>query len=129
MTDAVLIDSSAWTQALRRNGDSALRAQAEALVAERRAAWCEIVRVELWKGAGSREDSAKIERLEQLVINMPLTQEIWNATCTLAQRARLNGTPVPTTDMIIFACAQLNGLKILHRDKHFDLLERLPVIK
>jgi predicted nucleic acid-binding protein len=46
----VLVDSSAWIHALRKAGDPTVRAALNKLLTDKLAAWCEIVRVELWSG-------------------------------------------------------------------------------
>lgn len=125
MTEAILIDSSAWIQSIRRNGDAAVRARVEELLDKRVAAWCEVVRLELWKGASSEEDRDKLRRLEQSLINLPITIEVWDVACHFALKARLAGTPVPTTDLIIFACARVHSVTIEHADKHFEMLKSL----
>jgi predicted nucleic acid-binding protein len=128
LSDLVLIDSSAWTHALRRTGDATVRHRVEELLAADRAAWCEIVRVELWKGAGSEADRNRLRALELKVARLAISQSVWDLACNAADKARAAGKPMPTTDIIIFACAKLGGAEILHVDRHFDMLEQLGII-
>lgn len=125
MTAPVLIDSSAWTHAIRRSGNVAIRQRVENLLRDGNAAWCEVIRLELWKGAGTDADRERIRRLETTLINLPLSGAVWDAACAYAQRARAAGTPVPTTDLVIFACAKVHGARIEHVDRHFELLDQM----
>jgi len=45
-----LIDTSSWIDAMRRDGDPAVRARVLALMQSGEAAWCDMVRLELWNG-------------------------------------------------------------------------------
>lgn len=46
-----LVDTSAWIETLRANGDAAVRARVRELAVDDRAVLCDMVRVELWNGA------------------------------------------------------------------------------
>jgi predicted nucleic acid-binding protein len=43
----------------------------------------------------------------------------------LAARGRSSGLTVPLADVLIYACAKLNGLDVAHDDSHFDELAKL----
>lgn len=79
MTALVLIDTSAWTQTLRRSGDSAMRARVESLVVANRAAWCDPVRLELWNGVRGTMERARLRQLEQSLTSLPITGSVWDA--------------------------------------------------
>ena len=128
MNDLVLIDSSAWTHAIRRSGDPAVRQRVEHALEADRAAWCDVVRVELWKGAGGHEDRSKLNSLETKVPRLPISPAVWDLACRVADKVRAAGKPMPTSDLIIFACAKQHRVEIIHFDKHFDMLEQLGII-
>jgi predicted nucleic acid-binding protein len=121
----VLIDTSSWTQALRRNGDISIRARVEALLANGQAAWCDAVRLELWNGVRGKIEQQKLRELEQFLPSLPITSEVWNETCALAEAARTGGLNVPAIDLLIFACARHHGVTVEHADRHYVLLEQL----
>ncbi len=73
MTPAVLVDTSVWIDALHRDGDPEVRAPVRRATAEGEAVLCDLVRLELWNGAGGAEErdlvhvrALQITRLEQL---------------------------------------------------------------
>ena len=88
-----LIDTSSWIDALRRDGDPQIRARVVALMASGEAAWCDLVRLELWNGlrgaAGGRYcvrskfDGYGVQSDPRSVLRYPRAQ-----VCGLQSRAR-----------------------------------------
>ena len=81
-----LIDSSSWIHALRKDGDPVVRSRVQQLLIEDEAAWCDIVRVELWRGVSKRKEINFLRELEKNISLLPITTEVWDLACTLAQR-------------------------------------------
>ncbi len=46
-----LIDTNCWKQSLRRKGIPEVRSYVAAVLERDEAAWCQLVRLELWRGA------------------------------------------------------------------------------
>lgn len=125
MERKVLIDTSAWVQFIRSDGDDAIADHISELMLAGRAAWCHFVRFELWRGTKSDHDRNKLKRLELEVGVLPIDDAVWNLACELGMKCRRQGTPLPAGDTVIFACAHLHGAELFARDKHFDRLEKL----
>lgn len=125
MTSLVLVDSSAWVQSLRRNGDPDVRARVHELLVSDRAAWCDIVRVELWNGVRGDGENQRLHDLDERLPRLPITDTVWEVACHTARHARSSGVTVPSNDLVIFACAKTYGVQIEHVDKHYELLQRL----
>ena len=121
----VLIDTSSWTQALRRKGDADVRERVVQLVTETEGAWCDIVRLELWNGARSRDDRNTLRKMEDELPTLAMTAEVWNAACNIGSYARAKGLNVPTSDLLVFACAHVHGTGLEHNDQHFDRIGAL----
>jgi predicted nucleic acid-binding protein len=83
----VLVDTSCWTHALRRKGDEAIRARVRELLAAEQAAWCDMIRLELWNGAASDWDKLLLKDLQVNIQNLPITDDVWQRAVFLAQRA------------------------------------------
>ncbi|MBI2027659.1 MAG: hypothetical protein HYS98_07670 [Deltaproteobacteria bacterium] len=60
----VLIDSSSWIEALRKNGKREIKDRVERLLVEGQATSCEMVLLELWNGARGKEEKNYISELE-----------------------------------------------------------------
>ncbi len=121
----MLVDSSAWVQSLRRKGDSDVRARVHKLLVSDRAAWCDVVRVELWNGVRGKKEHERLRDLDERLPRLPITDAVWEVPCQTARHARSCGVTVPSNDLVIFACAKTYGVPIEHVDKHYDLLQRL----
>lgn len=125
MRRPVLIDSSAWIEAMRTKGDEVLRASVAEAVREGHARFCDLVRLELWNGIGGDAERRWLEELEREVETVPTDAETWDEARNLAVETRRHGLTIPATDLLIAACARVHRLGILHRDNHFDRLEAL----
>lgn len=123
MSDPILIDTSMWNSTLRRSGDATDRMQVEMLMRSGRAAWCEPIRLELWRGVGSVDDRKHLSRLEADLLCLVIDQETWDTVCRIANLGRAKGYQFPSQDLLIFCCSKQHDVALLSRDKHFDQLE------
>lgn len=122
---AVLVDTSLWVHQLRGRGDATQRTRVEALLLQGDAAWCPVVRLELWRGIGNAHERRTLERYRQVLPDYAITDAVWERAITLADRARRAGATVPLPDLLIFCCARQHRLGLAHDDAHFEQLARL----
>ena len=120
-----LVDTSAWIDALRPDGNHEVRHGVTELLTAGQAVLCDMVVLELWNGAGSEEERAKLRRLFDTLRICAVDGPVWEQAGTLAQRCRASGITVPATDLLIAATARVNSLLLLHADEHFTLLDNL----
>ena len=120
-----IIDTSAWVQQIRRQGDPVVKARVNALLGSGQAAWCPLVRVELWAGVRGDAEREALRAYEQVLPEHAITDEVWSLACELGDRARRSGLTFPPADLVIAACARHHGLEIEHADAHFDALMTL----
>ena len=99
-----------------------MRARVEALLRAGEAAWCDMVRLEIWAGVGNEREQRVLREYEAVVAELPIDADVWQAACDLASRARRAGKTVPASDILICACARRHGVAIEHADAHFDML-------
>jgi len=118
----VLVDTSAWIEALRSDGDDAVRREVRAALEEGTAVFCDLVRLELWNAARGTWERKYLEELERELATLATTEEVWHRARDLARRCRSTGLTLPATDLLIAACAEHHGATLLHRDDHFDQL-------
>lgn len=122
---AVLIDTSAWIEAMRRRGDEAVRAEVRSVLRAGRGRFCDLVRLELWSGIGGDDERRWLSEMEHVVATVPTDDQVWQEARRLALTSRRQGLTLPATDLLIAACARVHGLELLHRDTHFDHLSDL----
>ena len=128
----VLIDTSAWVHALRPAGNPLVRQQVHKLLSEGRAATCEMIILEL--AGGTRTEGEYQELCEDLeaLQQFPITESVWRSAYRIAHTLQRRGLSIPATDHLIASVALSYPCRLLHRDRHFDLLARhvgLPVWK
>lgn len=121
----VLVDTSAWIEALRRQGNVEIREHVRSLLLKGQACWNELILAELWNGAQGNAEKKMIRELEIEIPLFSITSAIWQQTCKLAEKARNQGKTIPTTDIIIFACCNYYEAELFHNDQHFDWLMQL----
>ena len=110
---------------MRRDGDPEVKTRVAALLRAGTAAWCDIVRLELWSGLRGAAERKHMEELEADVVNLPTNDAVWARARLLAQRARAKGVTVPATDLLIAACAWEHGVALEHDDAHLTALAAL----
>jgi predicted nucleic acid-binding protein len=125
MARRALVDTSAWIETLRRNGDPEVRASVRTATREGRAVLCDLVLLELWNGAQGADEHRILRELELTIEKVPTSPAIWELACELARMCRKAGITAPATDVLIAACAEHHKLEILHRDAHFDQIARV----
>ena len=120
-----LIDTSAWIEQLRRDGDAAIRRQVETLLVAGDGAWCPLVRLELWNGARGTEERDVLKEMEATLPSLAIDAAVWERAAALASGSRERGIAIPATDLLVASCARHHGVALLHYDRHFDLIAEL----
>ena len=102
-----------------------MRGRVNALLESGEAAWCPVVRLELWRGVTNDAERKTLRRYEALLPDYEISAEVWDRSIQLADRGRASGITIPLADLLIFACAKIHGLEVAHDDSHFDELAKV----
>jgi predicted nucleic acid-binding protein len=119
----VLADTSAWIT-VQRLGGATFEFFDELVESD---VWtCEIVRLELLRGAPNpRAMKAMRARLDE-VLNAPIDENVWQRAEEVYEGlAHFKGgrhRGVQPADVLVAAAAEANELTLLHDDTHFDLI-------
>ena len=89
------------------------------------AAWCPLVRVELWNGARGNRERTVLTAMEKEIVSLEIGPAVWDEAAALARSARGRGVTVPVTDLLVAACARHHGVAVEHNDSHFALIASL----
>lgn len=116
----ILIDTSCWIEALRKNGDTSVREQVKKIILNDLAVSCDFVLLELWNGARGEHERRVLKEYESVIPCLPTTQEVWDRAKELAIRLRASGATIPASDLLIAASALHHEVELLHRDTHFE---------
>ena len=117
-----LIDTSAWIEALRTNGNLEIRRTVSDLLRGGRAVLCDMVILELWNGARGKTERAQLYRIVDTLEAVPTTADVWSTAVKLTRLSRERGITIPAADLLIAAVARHHGIELLHADRHFELL-------
>ena len=117
----VLVDSSVWIEALRRDGRLDVKLALENLLEEYEAAWCGPVKLEVLGGARAK-DRAPLEAQFSCIPYFPMTDAAWDSAKKLAWRLRDRGCAVPWNDILIAALSVKAECRIYAVDKHFQMM-------
>jgi len=120
----VLIDTSSWIHALRKSGEDSIRRRVQTLLLNGDAAWCDLIRLELCRGASTQAERAYLNNLHRDITTLPLTASVWERACGIGQVCRKAGKPVPTVDLIIAACAREHEVALEHNNRHFRFIDK-----
>lgn len=119
----VLVDSSAWIESLRRNGDMRVKLAIEGLLEAYEAQWCSPVRLEVLGGARF-EERAKLGKHFSIIPYRACREEDWDRAVALAWRLRGKGFTLPWLDVLIAAIAIHDGVRLYAIDAHFSEISR-----
>ena len=114
----ILVDSSIWIEAGRRDGDLAAKVGLESLLGEYEAVLCAPVRLEVLGGARQNER----ERMERGFSCLPFIQVLdkdWLAAVENSWKLRDAGLTVPWNDILIATLAVRAKMRVYAKDKHF----------
>jgi predicted nucleic acid-binding protein len=124
----VLVDSSIWIEAARRNGDLASKVGLEGLLEEFEAALCGPARLEVLGGA-RRNDRENLEAYFDGLPSIPLEEADWKAAVRNGWLLRDAGYAVPWNDILIATLSIRAGCRVYARDAHFDSMKSILGIR
>jgi predicted nucleic acid-binding protein len=117
----VLVDSSVWIEALRRDGRLDVKVALENLLEEYEAAWCGPVKLEVLGGARV-QDREKLETHFGCIPYFQMKDAVWDTAKRLAWRLRDRGCNAPWNDILIATLSVLAGCRVYSVDKHFEMM-------
>lgn len=126
---SVLIDTSAWVEFFRPDGEERYRSRISQLLDDNEAAICGIVLSELLKGARSEKEYHEFEDRLATLIYLDTPESIWKKVGKTASLLLRKGIQVPTTDLLIGTVATENKIPVLQKDKHFILLGKQTALE
>lgn len=114
----VLVDSSAWIESLRRQGDMGVKLAVEGLLDAYEAQWCAPVRLEVLGGV-RLEERERLGKMFSVIPYRPSREGDWDRAVALAWRLRARGLNLPWLDILIAAIAIHDGVRLYAVDGHF----------
>jgi predicted nucleic acid-binding protein len=125
----VLVDSSAWIFALRKDGIEHIRRRVDRLLDEDRVATCGLIVCELLGGTKSPKEFDRLERDLAAPHDLEITKEVWKKAAEINFTMARAGSAVPTADCVIAATAIMYEALLAHCDDHFDRISKKSHLK
>lgn len=127
--DKVIIDTSAWITSFRPHCDKALSDLVKGLIMRGRVLLPGIIKVELLRGARSKKEYDLLSDLLKGLTYLPVPEEFWERLSDFSFGLFRTGVTVPLTDTYIALLCIENNARMLHCDKHFDLIAQKSPLK
>jgi predicted nucleic acid-binding protein len=117
----VLVDSSIWIEATRRQGDLLCKVALAALLEEYEAAACSPVLLEVLGGA-RKEERKRMQEDFSVVPHIQAGPKDWAAAIENAWKLRDHGHALPWNDVLIGTIGLRRQLCVYSIDKHFFVM-------
>lgn len=123
----VLVDTSAWIEAIRKKGDPKIRTDVDIILRNGKARLTEPVLVELFHGANGSSELDFLKNLKDAVPMLSCNSQCYEIAMQIAQYSRKKGITVSSMDILIFSVAKFYSATVISKDRHFSLLESLKL--
>lgn len=122
----VIVDTSVWSLALRRQAAESLAAVQELrqLIHDHRAQMIGPIRQEILSGIRSESQFGKLRKHLESFPDLPIQTEDYVTAAQFFNRCRSEGVQGSNTDFLICAVAVRNGSSIFTTDKDFELFSK-----
>ncbi|MGP8197943.1 MAG: VapC toxin family PIN domain ribonuclease [Limisphaerales bacterium] len=117
----VLVDSSIWIEAARREGDLACKVGLEGLLEAAEAMYCSPVRLEFLGGARAG-DRKRLSASMDCIPCKAIDASAWEFAGECAWRLRDKGQIIPWNDILIGSLALRWECRVYARDQHFEIM-------
>jgi predicted nucleic acid-binding protein len=117
----VLVDSSVWIEALRREGKLEVKVSLEGLLEEYEAAWCGPVKLEVLGGARV-QDRKRLSAYFECIPYKPMPDRAWDFAKECYWRLRDKGQTVPFNDVLIGSLSLAWTCRVYAVDHHFEVM-------
>ena len=124
----VLVDTSAWVEFFRHQGDLAVKLAVRNLLKEFEATLCGPVELEFLGGALPHEKNL-IQAWFNILPYARNDQKIWRKAADLYSRMRAEGITVPWNDALIASISLEQDCRIYAVDKHFTSMAPILDLK
>lgn len=118
----VIIDTSAWVEFFRRDGDMLTKLSVKSLLDAFEGALCGPVEMEFLGGARPNE-MPKIQSWFDIIPYVQQDQQIWRKAAQNFSKLQAKGFKLPWNDILIATIAIEKGAHVYARDKHFPVMQ------
>jgi len=118
----ILIDTSAWLFALKKDFHPVIKERIEQLLVESDVAICGMIALELLGGTRSEKEYLRLKSRLDALYYVEADKALWDFSSKLAFDLKRKGISIPYADIVIAASALKERAILVHADSHFDTL-------
>jgi predicted nucleic acid-binding protein len=119
-----LVDTSVWIFALRREPVLEIKNRIDSLLKEDTVIITGMIKLEVLAGARTEKEYRRLKSRFDALESIETDDDLWRNACEHGFKLRRKGLTIPSTDVLIAACALQAGAILVHADAHFDLMEK-----
>ncbi len=90
---------------------------------------CGMVRLEVVRGQRLPKQRDALAAFFDILCNVPMDNKLWEEATELGWKMDRRGMTLPSSDIVIAACALRAGVPVLSGDSHFNAIPGLWVIE
>jgi predicted nucleic acid-binding protein len=118
----ILIDTSAWLFALKKDFHPVIKKRIEQLLVETDIAICGMIELELLGGTRSEKEYLRLKNRLDPLYYIEADKALWDLASKLAFDLKRKGISVPYADIVIATSALKERATLVHADSHFDTI-------
>lgn len=122
-SDMVLVDSSCWIEASRKNGQIEVKAGVKGLLDEFLALLCGPVELEVLGGSRATERK-RMKSYFDILPYRTSDHKIWREAMETGWNLRDQGITAPWNDVVIATIARKYNYRVYSIDKHFPMMSK-----
>jgi predicted nucleic acid-binding protein len=116
----ILVDTSAWLFALKKDFHPVIKERIEQLLVESEIAICGMIALELLGGTRSEKEYFRLKSRLDALHYIDTDKALWDLSSKLAFDLKRKGMSIPYSDIVIAASALKEKAILVHADSHFD---------
>jgi len=125
----ILIDTSAWLFALKKDFHPVIKERIEQLLVESDVAICGMIALELLGGTRSEKEYLRLKSRLDALYYVEADKVLWDLSSKLAFDLKRKGISIPYADIVIAASALKERAILVHADSHFDSISNQTDLK
>ena len=125
----VIVDTSAWIQSFRPEGETRLKEKVRQLISEGSILLPGIIKTEILRGTRSAKEYQMLDELLGGLVYLPVEDDFWGRLAKFSFDLHQQGITVPLADTYIALLTIENNASLLHCDSHFDLIAQKSKLK
>jgi predicted nucleic acid-binding protein len=125
----VLVDTSAWLHALRKESVPAVKSRVDELLKDNMVVTTAMIKLEILGGTKTDKEFKRLKNYLDALDDLEISGQQWEKAYELSFSLRRKGLTIPYTDILIAACALTADLTLVHVDAHFDVISKQVGLK